>query len=271
MLSCSWVQPAQLHPWYKPATLKRKSPSMSLRSEPPSPSPVDDEDDPDARIKRPRRSTTFRLEEHTHPRKRKLPSCPQSPTEEAEAEDLAMATKRQRCMALEDGIERLSLTPPGLPAYPPEFATLLSAPGAPPDFRFSQWLPALPPAAVPPGLQQTSPPTNLDLSSALLASADAIEDVKMRSSSWYEPEKDSACATLHFEHRTPLTCHRATGIIVTDLDASSDDEDGVDDAPKLPRDVLQALLRGGSGLLPLSFAPRPPGLSAVAADVTTTT
>jgi hypothetical protein len=201
MLSCSWVQPAQLHPWYKPATLKRKSPSMSLRSEPPS--PVDDEDDPDARIKRPRRTTTFRLEEHTRPRKRKLPSCPQSPTEEAEAEDLAMATKRQRCMALEDGIERLSLTPPGLPAYPPEFATLLSAPGAPPDFRFSQWLPALPPAAVPPGLQQIAPPTNLDLSSALLASADAIEDVKMRSSSWYEPEKDSACATLHFEHRTP--------------------------------------------------------------------
>jgi hypothetical protein len=37
----------------------------------------------------------------------------------------------------------------------------------------------------------------------------------------------------------------AIGIIVTDLDASSDDEaDIVDVAPKLPRSVLQALLRG---------------------------
>jgi len=64
----------------------------------------------------------------------------------------------------------------------------------------------------------------------------------MRSSSWYEPEKDR--------------------IVVTDLDASSEDEDGVDDAPKLPREVLQALLRGGSDaaalLLPASFAPARP-------------
>ena len=61
-------------------------------------------------------------------------------------------------------------------------------------------------------------------------------------------------------------CVHATGIVVTDLDAESDDEDGVDDAPKLPRAVLQALLRGSSdpaacgdvllaGLLPSSFAP----------------
>ena len=67
-------------------------------------------------------------------------------------------------------------------------------------------------------------------------------------------------------------CVRAIGIIVTDLDAESDDEDDVDDAPKLPRDVLQALLRGGpdpaarsdvsrvllAGLLPSSFAPSRP-------------
>jgi len=54
--------------------------------------------------------------------------------------------------------------------------------------------------------------------------ADAIMDVKMRSSSWYEPQKDR--------------------IIVTDLDASDDEADIVDDAPKLPRSVLQALLLG---------------------------
>jgi hypothetical protein len=69
----------------------------------------------------------------------------------------------------------------------------------------------------------------------------------------------------------PLTCHCATGIIVTDLDASSDDEDGVDDAPKLPRDVLQALLRGGSRVAAVVVRSSAPGLSAVAADVTTTT
>ena len=37
----------------------------------------------------------------------------------------------------------------------------------------------------------------------------------------------------------------ATGIVVTDLGTSSDDEaEVVDEAPKLPRSVLQALLRG---------------------------
>jgi hypothetical protein len=42
----------------------------------------------------------------------------------------------------------------------------------------------------------------------------------------------------------------ATGIVVTDLDASSDDDaDIVDDAPKLPRSVLQALLLGPGALL----------------------
>lgn len=202
MLSCYWVQPAQLHPWFKPATLKRKSPSMSLRSE--SPSPVDDEDDPDARIKRPRRTTTFTLiGEHTRPQKRKLPSFPQSPTEEEEAEgDLAsMAIKRQRCTTLECGIESLSLTPPSIPVPappPPEFTTRLPAS---PDFR---WLPALPPAAGTPSFQQISSPTNLDPSPILMMapvlpeSTDAIEDIKMRSSSWYEPEKDSACGSASF-------------------------------------------------------------------------
>jgi len=58
-----------------------------------------------------------------------------------------------------------------------------------------------------------------------MENVETVTDIKMRSSSWYEPEKDR--------------------IIVTDLDVSSDDErDIVDDAPKLPRSVLQALLRG---------------------------
>ena len=56
------------------------------------------------------------------------------------------------------------------------------------------------------------------------------------------------------------------GIVVTDLDVSSDDEaDDVDDVPKLPRAVLKALLCGPvcnspplTGLRPL---PPPPPLS----------
>ncbi|KAH9055052.1 hypothetical protein EDB87DRAFT_1643098, partial [Lactarius vividus] len=235
--SCHWVQPAQ-HPWFKPKTLKRKSSFMLLRSE--SASPVD-EDGPDSRVKR-RRPTTLTLE-HTRPQKRKLPpSCPQSPTEEDD-----IVAKRQRCTALEHGIERLSLTPPIHPAQEaampapgvPELATRLPAlvpVSRVPDFGFSSpWLPtaASLPAALAvaaPGIQSPitlDPPPPFAATTAPTAPASFAggEDVKMRSSSWYEPEKDR--------------------IVVTDLDASSDDEDGVDDAPKLPRAVLQALFRGG--------------------------
>ena len=206
MVSCYWVRPAQLHPWFKSTTLKRKSPSMSLRSE--SPSPVD-EDDHDFRVKRPRR-TTLTLG-HTRPNKRKLPSCPQSPIEEEEdpAGVRFLTTKRQRCTTLEHEIERLSLTPPTLSAPAPEFATRLPgpapAPGVPPDLRFSQGLGAasspLPPA-VAPGFQ--SNPFTFTMASPPVAStlsADALEDIKMRSSSWYEPEKDRACCL--FKHTTP--------------------------------------------------------------------
>jgi hypothetical protein len=58
----------------------------------------------------------------------------------------------------------------------------------------------------------------------------------------------------------------AIGIVVTDLDVSSDDEaDVVDEAPKLPRSVLQALLRGPKrGDPPLPGLPSPPVLSRLA-------
>lgn len=255
---------------------------MLFRSE--SPSPVDEDDpDSDSRVKRLCR-TTLTLE-HARPKKRKLPSCSQSPTEE-EGDDVtdarSLITKRQRYIALEHGFERLSLTPPSYPpvAMPvpaPEFATRLPASGVPPEFGFSssspQWVDI--PASSPPVFQQISSPTNLvpPTSTRLAGGADVIEDIKMRSSSWYEPEKDRACMCL-LSFEPPLT-HGYTGIVVTDLDASSDDEqeDG-DGAPKLPRAVLQALLRGGpdpaargdvprmllaqAGLLPSPFAPSPP-------------
>ncbi|KAH9083354.1 hypothetical protein EDB83DRAFT_2511615 [Lactarius deliciosus] len=234
---------------------------MSLRSE--SPSPVD-EDDPDSRVKR-QRFTTLTLE-HTRPQKRKLPpSCPQSPIEEEDT-----VAKRQRCTVLEHGITRLSLTPPGHPAQDaampapgvPELASRLPVPvpvPSVPGYGFSSsWLPAAASLPAAPAvttsfqpLPTLDPPPPFATTTTAPAAPASGEDVKMRSSSWYEPEKDR--------------------IVVTDLDASSDDEDGVDDAPKLPRAVLQALFRGGpdpavrgdvprmllAGLLPLPSAPLP--------------
>ncbi|KAH8996540.1 hypothetical protein EDB86DRAFT_2919203 [Lactarius hatsudake] len=197
MVSCYWVQPAQ-HPWFKPTTLKRKSPSMLLRSE--SPSPVD-EDDPDSRVKR-QRFTTLTLE-HTRPQKRKLPpSCPQSPIEE---EDIV--AKRQRCTALEHGIKHLSLTPPDHPAQDPAMPELASRFPAPvpvhtvPDYSFSpSWLPAAASLPVAPAVTTSfQAPTTLDPPPPVPAAPASLaggEDVKMRSSSWYEPEKDRACARV---------------------------------------------------------------------------
>ncbi|KAI0297199.1 hypothetical protein BC826DRAFT_1103612 [Russula brevipes] len=194
-----WAQPAQLHPWYKTASLKRKLPAMFSRPECQFPL---DEDDSDSCAKRQRRLTLDQTRS-----KRKLPSPPQSPIEDSADPRLF---KRQRCTTLERGIERLSLTPPGPQA--PEFGAR--------NLLADAWLYIS---------SSQPPPTSIPLTPSPLlsavADAGATTDVKMRSSSWYEPEKDR--------------------IVVTDLDVSSDDEvDVADDAPKLPRSVLQALLRG---------------------------
>jgi len=90
-----------LHPWFKPATLKRKRSAMFPRLE--SPSPVDG-DDFGSRVKRQRQIILGQ----TPSKKRKLPSPPQSPIEEP---DDPLLFKRQRCTTLERSIERLSLTP----------------------------------------------------------------------------------------------------------------------------------------------------------------
>jgi len=174
---------------------------MLLRSE--TPSPVD-EFDPYSPMKR-QRLTTFTLEEHARPEKRKLPSFLQSPIEEDEVADARTFTKRQRCTTLENGIERLSLTPPIPPAPAPavEFTTLVPAPALGPDLSFASsssapWLGSIPAAScsAPAPYTTTTMTPPVPLTPAAPASArfaDAIEDVKMRSSSWYEPEKDRAC------------------------------------------------------------------------------
>lgn len=231
MSSCHWALPVQLHPWYKSPTLKRKPSAMLPRSESPFP---EDEYDSDSRVKRQRRITL----DQTRSKKRNLPSPPQSP---AESHDQHLP-KRQRCTTLERGLEGLSLTPPALAAQQaPEFASCLPAPVSavlahPPDFS-SRWpeMSLTMPCSRPIPSPSPSPPTSIPFTSAsttsipptpaLTADLHAAPDVKMRTSSWYEPEKDR--------------------IVVTDLDVSSDDEaDTVDDVPKLPRAVLKALMCG---------------------------
>jgi len=121
MASCYWAQPAQLHPWYKLDTMKRKLPPMLPRSE--SPSPVD-EYDPDPRAKRQRCTTPDQMRST----KRKLPSPPQSPVEglDSPGPDDPRLFKRHRCTTLEHGLESLSLT--ALPASAQAHALAPSTP-----------------------------------------------------------------------------------------------------------------------------------------------
>ena len=172
MSSCYWALPAQLHPWYKPPTLKRKPSAMLPRLE--SPFPVD-EYDSDSRVKRQRRITL----DHTRSKKRRLPSPPQSPIEYNDQH----LPKRQRCTTLERGLERLSLIPPvPAPQQTPDFASCLPAPVS-----------AIPSSSHFTSIPFTSAPTSAPPKPALTADLHAAPDVKMRTSSWYEPEKDRTC------------------------------------------------------------------------------
>ena len=213
MASCYWAQPGQLHPWYKLDTLKRKLPEMFPHSE--SPSPVD-EYDSDPRAKRQRRTTLDQMRSM----KRRLPSPPQSPVEEDSGPDDARLFKRQRCTTLEREIESLSLAtipPPVAALASSTTTTLASNPQAQtaPEFNTSLLLPPLTVSSIPvhgyghhipldyasslaslqPPLPPSPFPTSTPITSIPFAPSDvdAITDVKMRSSSWYEPQKDRAC------------------------------------------------------------------------------
>jgi len=203
MSSCYWALPAQLHPWYKPPTLKRKPSAMLPRSE--SPFPVD-EYDSDSRVKRQRRITL----DQTRSKKRNLPSPPQSPIES----NYQHLPKRQRCTTLERGLEGLSLTPPAPAAQrAPGFASCLPAPvpavlAHPPDF--SSRLPEIslptpcsrpipsPSPSPSTSIPSTSTSTSVPPTPALTADLHAAPDVKMHTSSWYEPEKDRTCFFFFF-------------------------------------------------------------------------
>lgn len=204
MASCYWAQPKQLHPWYKPATHKRKNSAMFYRTTNESPFPVDENQyDPDSRAKRQRRITL----DQACSRKRRLPSPPQSPIEDPGD---PRHFKRQRCTTLERRIESLSLHPPehsdeALSTAPvpqaPEFAARPSfpIPGSPYPMS-SLPRPPLPPPVASASLCNTPAPAPVH--AAPLTDADTTTDVKMHSSSWYEPEKDRAC--LFIITTTPL-------------------------------------------------------------------
>lgn len=198
-----WALPSQLHPWYKPPTLKRKPSGMLPRSE--SPFPVD-EYDYDSRVKRQRRITL----DQTCSKKRNLPSPPQSPIESNDQH--LHLPKRQRCTTLERGLEGLSLTPPTPSALQASgYSSCLPAPVSavlahPPDLssRLSEMSLAMP-CSRPIPSPSTSPSTSMPFTSAstcvpptpaLTADVYAPSDVKMRTSSWYEPEKDRACISF---------------------------------------------------------------------------
>ena len=198
-----WALPSQLHPWYKPPTLKRKPSEMLPRSE--SPFPVD-EYDYDSRVKRQRRITL----DQTCSKKRNLPSPPQSPIESNDQH--LHPPKRQRCTTLERGLEGLSLTLPAPSALQaPGYSSCLPAPVSavlahPPDFssRLPEMSLATPCSRSIPS-PSPSPSTSMPFTSASTCvpptpapTADlyAPPDVKMRTSSWYEPEKDRTCISF---------------------------------------------------------------------------
>jgi hypothetical protein len=202
MSSCYWTEPAQLHPWFRPATLKRKLPTMFPRSE--SPSPVD-EYGSDTRIKRQRHITL----EQIRSKKRKLPSSPPSPVEDVGD---ALFLKRQRCTMLEREIESLSLTPPtqatAVPHVarqpaPPASAAPAHTPGLSPS---SQWPQAAPPLSSSPLSLNTPASVHTPTSTPPI---DTIADIKMHSSSWYEPEKDRTSLSLSCLVSTNFCCTNA--------------------------------------------------------------
>ena len=232
MASCYnyWAEHAHLHPWFRPATLKRKLPPIPIMfpcSE--SPSPVD-EYHSDTRMKRQRRIT---LDQTRPKKKRKLPSPPQSPIEEVGD---ARFLKRQRCTALERGIESLSLTPPAhavvaphafeFPAHLP--ATPVSAISVhAPALSSSQWSEMALPLSSPP-LNLTANPlapypytpmaiTPASVHTPTSTSADTIADIKMHSSSWYEPEKDRTSLSI-----SPLPARFTTFVFFFSANAATD-------------------------------------------------
>jgi hypothetical protein len=64
-------------------------------------------------------------------------------------------------------------------------------------------------------------------------SDDILHDVKMKSQSWYEPEKDRKCSPLNLDASLGAYNDYDTGIVITDLE-DSDEEDSYDDSKTSP-------------------------------------
>uniref|UniRef100_A0A0W0GDZ2 Uncharacterized protein n=1 Tax=Moniliophthora roreri TaxID=221103 RepID=A0A0W0GDZ2_MONRR len=85
-------------------------------------------------------------------------------------------------------------------------------------------------------------PTSIEEPSSPTSPAEPIiPEIKMKGSSWYEPEPDRepSASSSSLCHDLPT---RRTGIVVTDLDSSDDDEDSLYD-PEGPFTISPALLQ----------------------------
>lgn len=90
---------------------------------------------------------------------------------------------------------------------------------------------------------EDDPPTDMPLTFVIRPSSieePSIPEVKMKSSSWYEPEPDRMWSVKsHCVHQ--LT--DATGIVITDLDSSDDEDDENADPDTASLSISRALLK----------------------------
>lgn len=135
-------------------------------------------------------------------RKRKVVSSSSEEDSDASAEAMSSRTKRRRCAALENGLEGLSIGPDpyiprGLPCHPDSFDF------PPPRYSFppprNMALMELEHELTPPvGVTTVITASSVEEPTSPAQSADRFvvpdaPEIRMRSSSWYEPEKDRTC------------------------------------------------------------------------------
>lgn len=172
-------------------------------------------------------------------------------------ESTARPVKRRRCSALERGFAHLTINRPintnvhsriHTSPYP---SPATSCPSSNPSIVELDMLPTRTPSPAPMDADYPSysvlHPTSIEEPTSPVAqcaplplptdnsSDDIINDVKMKSQSWYEPEKDRKYLNLILARLwilMTITC--GIGIVIVDLD-DSDEEDSCDD-PKTPSD-----------------------------------
>lgn len=149
-------------------------------------------------------------------------------------------SKRRRVTALERGLSNLSLQhlqptspavvttshPVSVSPHSPHYSTILPTPSNSDItamevdcFDSSSMLPFIQPDSVE---EPPSPP-----------------DIRMKGSSWYEPEPDRESSSVSFQSHQDSKTRRFTGIVVTDLDSSDDEEESEPSHPVISPALLE--------------------------------